>query len=178
MSINTITYSNKSDINTTATPEVNKVTAANMNEIKSIVNSNANLQGDLSSLTTTDKTSLVSAINETVAKTNYSETETVIGTWINGKPLYRRCYKRTGNLATIATSMTNVDDIINLIVMVSDNGYWRTIPWCYNANAYDKNYNGGAAFNAANGNIAFQAGSGLTSTTKYIAIIEYTKTTD
>ena len=44
-----ITYSNKSDINTTATPEVNKVTAANMNEIKSVVNSNgtdlSNLQG-------------------------------------------------------------------------------------------------------------------------------------
>lgn len=35
-----ITYSNKNDINTTATPEVNKVTAANMNEIKTVVNNN------------------------------------------------------------------------------------------------------------------------------------------
>lgn len=35
-----ITYSTKSDINTTATPEVNKVTAADMNEIKNVVNNN------------------------------------------------------------------------------------------------------------------------------------------
>ena len=35
-----ITYSTKSDINTNATPEVNKVTAADMNEIKNVVNNN------------------------------------------------------------------------------------------------------------------------------------------
>lgn len=64
MSINTITYSDKSDINTTATPAVNKVAASNLNEIKSVVNSNANLMGDLSLLNTTVKSSVVNALNE------------------------------------------------------------------------------------------------------------------
>ena len=37
MAIAEISYSDKSDINTTATPEVNKITASNLNEIKSVV---------------------------------------------------------------------------------------------------------------------------------------------
>lgn len=42
-----ITYSTKSDINTTATPEVNKTTAADMNEIKTVVNDNADLLSNI-----------------------------------------------------------------------------------------------------------------------------------
>lgn len=63
MAINTINYSNKSDINTTATPATNKVVAADMNEIKTVVNTNANLQGDLSNLLIGDQSSIVNAIN-------------------------------------------------------------------------------------------------------------------
>lgn len=65
MAINQITYSNKSDINTSATPATNKVSAADMNEIKSIVNTNATLMGDVSTLDTT-ATNLVGAVNEIV----------------------------------------------------------------------------------------------------------------
>lgn len=64
MAIVTINYTDKSDVNTTSTPATNKVAAADMNEIKSVVNSNANLQGDLANLSTTDKSSLVGAVNE------------------------------------------------------------------------------------------------------------------
>lgn len=69
-----ITYANKSDINTTATPATNKVTSADMNEIKSVVNTNANLMGDLSTLNTTDKSNLVGAINEINTVTTGSAT--------------------------------------------------------------------------------------------------------
>lgn len=65
MAITEITYSDKSDINTTSTPEVNKITASNLNEIKSVVNTNANLMGNLSELETTDRSSIVNAINST-----------------------------------------------------------------------------------------------------------------
>ena len=68
MSINTITYSDKSDINTTATPTTNKITADDMNEIKSVVNSNANLTGDISTLSPS-ATDVVSAINSIATKT-------------------------------------------------------------------------------------------------------------
>ena len=110
----------------------------------------------------------------------YSETEQVIGTWVNGEPLYRICYKKTGNVTNIQTGITNVDDVISLTVMVrgtGTNGLWRTIPWCFNNNTYEASYTGGAFFRTDSGIIGFQAGSGLTTTDKYIVIMEYTKTT-
>lgn len=64
MAIVTINYTNKSDVNTSSTPAANKVAAADMNEIKSVVNTNANLQGDLANLDTTEKSSIVGAVNE------------------------------------------------------------------------------------------------------------------
>ena len=64
MAIVTINFTNKSDVNTSSTPAINKVSAADMNEIKSVVNTNANLQGDLANLNTTEKGSIVGALNE------------------------------------------------------------------------------------------------------------------
>lgn len=69
-----ITYSTKSDINTTTTPEVNKVTAANMNEIKSVVNSNetdlSNLQGTVI-YTNPSGTDLNLVCSETISNFDY-----------------------------------------------------------------------------------------------------------
>lgn len=133
------------------------VTANNLNEMQNIINNN---------------------ISQEVLDV-YSTSEQRIGTWIDGKPLYRKCFKNTGNLTTIQTGISNIDDVIRLTIMVksSDNVFWRTIPWCYNANSYDSSYTGGT-YIRSNGNIGFQAGTGLTNASKYIAIIEYTKTTD
>lgn len=65
MAIQKITYSDKSYINENASiAAINKVQATDMNEIKSVVNTNADKVGDLTSLTTTDKDSVVEAINE------------------------------------------------------------------------------------------------------------------
>lgn len=60
-----ISYTNKSALNeNTGIADINKCNASDMNEIKTVVNSNANECGDASSLNTTNKTSLVNAINE------------------------------------------------------------------------------------------------------------------
>lgn len=80
MAITTINWDNKSDINTTATPRSNKVVADDMNEIKSVVNTNATLMGNLANLNTTDKTSVVNAINEVITN---SEPVTL---WTNPSP--------------------------------------------------------------------------------------------
>lgn len=82
-----ITYINKSFIN--ENPDVAaqyKVSASDMNEIKTVVNNNANLMGDVSTLST-GSPNVVSSIN-TISK--YSTTEQKIGTWEDGKPLYRK----------------------------------------------------------------------------------------
>lgn len=61
----TITYTNKSALNTNSgIADINKVNASDMNSIKSVVNANASECGNASSLTTTDKTSIVNAVNE------------------------------------------------------------------------------------------------------------------
>ena len=65
MSINKITYTDKQQLNANSSiQDINKVKAADMNEIKSVVNDNADLQGDLTNLETTEQSSIVSAINE------------------------------------------------------------------------------------------------------------------
>ena len=91
MAINQITYADKSNINTSSVPATNKISDSDMNELKSVVNSNANLMGDLTNLSTTTKSSLVGAINEVLGNitiTSYGN-ETVIkfenGLMINTK---------------------------------------------------------------------------------------------
>lgn len=53
--------------------DINKVKAEDMNEIKSVVNGNYNEVGDITNLTTTDKTSVVSAINEVKGETQVED---------------------------------------------------------------------------------------------------------
>ena len=92
-----ITYADKSAINqNTQIPDVNKVNASDMNQIKATVNANDDKVGELSSLNTTNKSSIVAAINEVNSKLVYSTSEQVVGKFLN-KPLYRKVIS-TGNL--------------------------------------------------------------------------------
>ena len=74
--------------------------------------------GDLRQLNTTNKSNLVSAINEVNNKFNYSTSEQVIGTWTNGKPLYRKIV--SGNVPqsnyypTVDTGITNLDKVVSI----------------------------------------------------------------
>ena len=64
MAINTLTYANKVTLNQNSdVADINKGRAADWNEVKTVVNANANLMGDLSNLTTKTTTDLVSAMN-------------------------------------------------------------------------------------------------------------------
>lgn len=84
MAIQTITYSNKQAMGTQpSVPEVNKITDSNMNEIKSVVNNNANFLSNNST---------------------YSTTEQVVGTWIDGKPIYRKTIAYTGTALSSGTT--------------------------------------------------------------------------
>lgn len=60
-----IQFENKVALNeNTNIPDINKCKAEDLNEIKTVVNGNDDLIGNLSSLDTTDKSSVVGAINE------------------------------------------------------------------------------------------------------------------
>ena len=81
MAVNTITYANKVALNENPNIDaVNKCQASNMNEIKSVVNANANILGDGANLTYDDVVSAVESkgnfvvLAETI-NTNYQTIE-------------------------------------------------------------------------------------------------------
>lgn len=76
-----ITYADKVTMNENASIDaINKVRAADMNEIKEVVNDNATGLGDYSSLTTPDTTDVVSGINSLVGEVLYDNTSGTNGT--------------------------------------------------------------------------------------------------
>lgn len=98
MSINTITYTDKQQLNANpSVADINKVQATDMNEIKSVVNDNATLMGDLTELPTTDKTSIVNSISE--INTNIS------------------------NLRTLNTGLIAFDNLTATLSSISGNSY-------------------------------------------------------
>lgn len=112
MNIQTISFANKQAMGTQPTiPEANKITDSNVNEIKSVVNNNASSLTDLS---------------------KYDTTETVVGTWIDGKPIYRRVYNQSGSMTTSSwvnfTSISNVDTLtFGLFGGSANNCVWNDV---------------------------------------------------
>lgn len=90
-----ITYDNKSTLNPQpSVADANKVTSDDMNEIKSVVNTNYGEVGDITTLTTTNKSSVVNAINELKSGEEYSTTEVKTNkVWIDNKPIYRKAFE-------------------------------------------------------------------------------------
>ena len=65
MAIELVQFEDKQNINEKPElPRINKVIDEDINELKDVANTNANDIGDLENLNTTDKTSIVNAINE------------------------------------------------------------------------------------------------------------------
>lgn len=143
MAIQTITYSDKQAMGTQPSiPDINKVTDSDMNEIKNVVNENANI------------------LEESNA---YSTTEKVVGTWIDGKPIYRKAYSISGSLVqnawTTLTSLSNVATLTKgLMGGSSNNCVWNDV-----------------LLRVLNNNIQYY--SPLTHAYSWL-IVEYTKTTD
>lgn len=96
----------------------NKVTDADMNEIKNVVNGNDTNVGDLTDLNTTDKSSIVNAINEVIYKDIYSTTEVLTNkAWLNGKPIYKKVvsvnFPTGAGTTTITHNISNIEFITN-----------------------------------------------------------------
>lgn len=116
MAVQTITYGDKSYLNQNADiPATNKVQDTDMNEIKAVVNNNANiLQGE----------------------TTYSLSETDTGKiWIDGKPIYRKvinCGALPNNtIKNVAHNISNLSNVIfaNGISYSSTTGNYFPIPY-------------------------------------------------
>lgn len=153
-----ITYANKVAINENAEiPNINKITDDDMNEIKTVVNNN---DDDMITI----NTNLTNA-------TTYSTTEKIVGTWIDGKPIYRKIYEFS-NISPSDTKYTalgidNLYRIVNWGGSVETNGTARS---CF--------VSGIVPFvHYQNGNI-YVANTGSETINSISVIIEYTKTPD
>ena len=136
--------------------------------------------GTLANLTTTAKTDLVSAINEVdedvSAIANYSSNEQAIGTWIDGKTIYRKVVD-TGALPnattkTISAGISNIDTVVKLTGIANDSNEAFPLPLISSANLsgqvtlfYDKTSN----------NIQLSTNVDRSSVTSSYVIVEYTK---
>ena len=116
---------------------------------------------------------------------NYSTDEQVIGTWINGKPLYRKVVTTTApevtTDGTYPTNLskgfaTNVDFAIIKEAYVNVNNEWFTLPYILNGNGIIK-----AFINILSSGVVdlvIATNSTYFSKKTVTAIVEYTKTTD
>ena len=112
-----ITYTDKVTLNENPNvADINKVRAGDLNEIKNVVNANDD------------------AINEINDKFNYSTSEQRIGTWIDGKPIYRKVIAfgsmPNNSLKSIAHGISNLWETIRLYGMAfrTDTKRALTIP--------------------------------------------------
>jgi hypothetical protein len=111
--------------------------------------------------------------------TGYSTTETVIGTWIDGRPLYRKVVDTltgTGgnnsfNLTTVVDS--NIDRCLHLDAVIWSSTSTGLIP-PYNTSSQDYF----RAFVGGSNVLTLSLGSAYTSTVQFRCVFYYTKTTD
>lgn len=162
-----LTYANKVAINENPEiPDINKVTNNDMNEIKNVVNNN---DDDMITI----NTKLTKVIT-------YSTTETVVGTWIDEKPIYKRTF--TGNSGSAKTNATiTIAKNQTIDVLISAEGVYQ------NKTASSKSYQifgsdtSSLVYDTAGANankvILFINNSSSASFDYYITLY-YTKTTD
>lgn len=116
-------------------------------------------------------------INGNMYTNNYSSNEKRIGTWIDGKALYRKSLNitTTSNDYYYSCSDLNIDQVVNLSGYVEDNNSVYNIP----INCYERSdFNNKVYFQNTNKSIYIGCVGYYPSYVTWVINIEYTKTTD
>lgn len=176
-----IAYTDKVDLSTSSVADINKVKAADMNEIKSVVNTNDDNIGDLTNLTTTEKGSVVGAINELVVNMGvgktYSTTEFDTGEkWTDGKTIYCKVLEggsvSGGGTTNVSTGVNNIDKMLDSYGFAYDSsGNWFPLSRAHPNGIYALTY----YYNKGNNQFSVEAGSSAP-LSSFIVIMRYTKT--
>lgn len=117
----------------------------------------------------------VVSTTDTPLNPDYSTAEINTGAkWIDGKPIYRKCYYSATNWAnnTVIDTISNVSYVVNLISISSTN-----------TNEIYQNYSDGSSrndanFNTSNGKLSVRRAAVFVNSYPASVIIEYTKTGD
>lgn len=106
----------------------------------------------------------------------YSETEQIVGTWIDGKPIYQKSYHLS---RTAATSTFIIDSNLNAdtIIPIGITGFIKLNTGKYLAIGYGQGCNFIVSFSNEDGFTVNTSGGNYSFSDVYVTI-QYTKTTD
>lgn len=110
----------------------------------------------------------------------YSTTETKVGTWNDGKPIYRKIF----GLGAITKStnfnapISNLDKMVKIegIAYISSFSQYVSLPFSHPSTS--QNYDISLAYVVSSQEISVSIGSNIPSISNVYATMEYTKTTD
>ena len=121
----------------------------------------------------------ITSVNEEamkeIAKEVYSTEEQVVGTWIDGKPIYRKVIMTTLNAkGAISTGISNMDWLVRATgtALMSDGKIFLPLNFYNDATGWDSFHVSGHG-----STIQYQRGTNYEVQRTYF-ILEYTKTTD
>lgn len=171
-----IEYDDKTSLTTSPLPRANKCTAEDLNEIKEVVNTNADGLNENTSNIEQIQQQITDLENLIQKLTTDSTEEQVVGTWIDGKLKYRKCFN-IGNVTSDVEISTNITNFAELISATGrgklENQYWATLPQT-NIQASGVYF----AINLNNNGSKIQIKRSSNSFRSVVIILEYTKTTD
>ena len=143
-----------------------------------------NIPSVVDNLTSTSKTNALSAnqgkiLNDNITNlTTYSTEEQRIGTWIDGKPIYRKVISKsitdyTGEI-TVNLGTSNINTFVNGKVLI-DTADFTAIDTCGSSTAY---YIRKWVYRKTNNTVTITTNVAGSFTGTIYVIVEYTKTTD
>lgn len=124
-------------------------------------------------------------IKDDVSRKNtiYSTSETVVGKWINNKPIYRKVINFDGNDLNVskAHGISNIDLITNAYGILHHSYGWKPITTYYIDNGQISDYFAISLYGVDATNLDIRAGGWYSTITVFndsFIILEYTKSTD
>ena len=163
------------------------ILAADLNNIENQLQTNTNDINALNTNLNNIENQLQTNTNDINALNTYSTSEQRIGTWIDGKPIYRQVIKVTSidsanNNYDVAISISNLNEIVNIggVIKITSTNTYKPITVIYtdNSNAINSHYSF-SVYAITNSYISLSYGGWWKTTfDKAYIILEYTKTTD
>ena len=118
-------------------------------------------------------TSPVLVESKTDYKERYSSERIEVGTWIDGRKIYRKVYSGKGNVPN-QVPIDPIKTVINMRMIVKDRstvGAWRNIPWVYDLT--DNTWTGGFYLDSLHNIVQMQLKVNMSNTYWWHLIVDY-----
>lgn len=118
-------------------------------------------------------TSPVLVESKTDYKERYSLERIEVGTWIDGRKIYRKVYSGKGNVPN-QVPIDPIKTVIDMRMIVKDKstvGAWRNIPWVYDLT--DNTWTGGFYLDSLHNTVQMQLKANMSNTYWWHLIVDY-----